>query len=261
MALNTLFRWVGSKRRIAPRIAALIGEVRGRYHEPFCGSAAVFFEALPARASLSDLNGELINALQCLRDRALWTNESANDLLNLIHTAEDYRAVRSIVGGSPMFRAARFFALQATSFQGLWRTNTQGIHNVPPRDDLGQRYELQPFVFAGSWLGGDVNIECRDALTAMADARGGDVVYLDPPYADTFSDYVERWTPLHLAELIDCAFTLRRRGIRVIASDSDTPLVRALYKRARKIHSFTHPQSMAASAKARTPRRELLVEL
>lgn len=268
-----LFRWVGSKRRIAQRIVDVIGSVRGRYHEPFCGSAAVFLALRPKLATLSDLNAELINFWQVVKgnNRDQWDG-GKEPRRRLIHTTQHlvkfgtdascYAMVRAATHQDPIRRAARFWYLQATSFNGLWRENAGGIFNVP----YGFRLNIEPpdyydFDAANEALA-RTRVVHQDAMTAMADADRGDLVYLDPPYAETFADYVSSdWTPLHLAEMIDLAFTLKRRGVRIVASDNDTKLTRALYRSARCMHRFKHPQSVAASARARTPRSELLVEL
>jgi len=61
-------KWVGGKRQLLPEIRAAFPDYRGRYFEPFLGGGAVFFDHAPKRAVVGDLNGELINCYQVIRD-------------------------------------------------------------------------------------------------------------------------------------------------------------------------------------------------
>src|SRR3546814_19585197 len=62
---TSVIRWAGSKRKILPvlRDAYRKSGAKGRYVEPFAGSAALFFDLSPESAVLSDANEELVNAL------------------------------------------------------------------------------------------------------------------------------------------------------------------------------------------------------
>lgn len=254
--MQPFFRWVGSKRRIAPRIVKLLPK-RGRYIEPFCGSAAIFFALEPDEALLSDTNEDLVTCLRCVRSNWKEVEERTNAMILRGADASMFWAVKRRVPDEAYARAARFLYLQATSFNGIWRENQAAEYNVP----CGHRQNIQPYALREHALTMRAARVVRDdAVNIVREAGRGDRVYLDPPYADTFDGYTPNgWTPLHLAELIDAALDARDRGATLVASDSDTPLVRSLYKRARKIHIFEHAQTVAASADAREPRRELLV--
>jgi DNA adenine methylase len=57
-------RYPGGKQHLLKYIVPYLPhreEVKGKYTEPFAGSAAVFFELDPYRAILSDINKELID--------------------------------------------------------------------------------------------------------------------------------------------------------------------------------------------------------
>lgn len=61
-------KWVGGKRQLLPEIRAAFPDYKGRYFEPFIGGGAVFFDHAPKRAVVGDLNGELINCYEVIRD-------------------------------------------------------------------------------------------------------------------------------------------------------------------------------------------------
>src|SRR5260370_35590489 len=61
-------RWAGSKRKLLPKLMPDWGTGYKRYIEPFAGSGALFFALQPDDAVLSDINVELIEALESVRD-------------------------------------------------------------------------------------------------------------------------------------------------------------------------------------------------
>ncbi len=68
--MQPFLKWPGGKRRVAARIAELVGSP-SCYIEPFVGAGAVYAlvkETLPARVILSDVNHDLISLYRNLRD-------------------------------------------------------------------------------------------------------------------------------------------------------------------------------------------------
>ena len=68
--LEPFLKWPGGKRWLVHQYASLFPSQYRRYLEPFLGGGAVFFHLKPQRAVLSDTNGELVNAYQCLKKHA-----------------------------------------------------------------------------------------------------------------------------------------------------------------------------------------------
>ena len=61
-----IFRWAGSKRKLLPTLRQYTPPFV-RYVEPFAGSACLFFDLLPPRALLGDVNHELIETYTAVR--------------------------------------------------------------------------------------------------------------------------------------------------------------------------------------------------
>jgi DNA adenine methylase len=161
-------------------------------------------------------------------------------------------------------RAAAFIYLNKTCYNGLWRVNSKGAFNVP----MG-RYEdpsiLDPanLEAASSVLAGaELHVQPYGAVAA--EARRGDFVYFDPPYqpltptanfvsytADCFGEDDQR----ALAELVH---GLAARGVHVMVSNSDTPLIRTIY-RGLKQHVVLAARAINSRAAGRAPVRELVI--
>jgi DNA adenine methylase len=233
-------KWVGGKTKLLPELLARIPERFARYHEPFCGGAALFFRIAPERAVIADSNPDLMGLYACL----------ARDVAGVIRRLEHHRAAHCEAhyyatrtrwndrdhSWSSADRAATFIYLNKTCFNGLWRVNRAGAFNVP----IG-RYTDPPICVpealraAGALLA-RATLRCTDYATAVADARRGDFVYFDPPYdpvapTANFTSYTtDTFGADDQRALADTARALVARGCQVMLSNSDTPFVRSLYR-------------------------------
>lgn len=236
-------KWVGGKRAVLPEIRALLEPFAGRYHEPFVGGGAVFFElatregGLPAGAVLSDQNERLVRTWRAVRDRV----EEVITLLRKHETAHGeayFYATRQL----PIDRqgdaevAAWFIYLNKAGFNGLYRVNSKGVYNVPIGSHVTPNILDEGNLRAANRLLQGVEIEHQDFAKACAAARPGDAVYLDPPYVPLtasakFTSYTRdgfgRQDQVRLAQV---ARELKARGVRVVLSNHDTEEVRTLYK-------------------------------
>lgn len=191
--LRPLLRWAGSKRKLLPQLSNYWSATNRRYIEPFFGSGALYFSLCPARAILSDLNSELVDMYKTLREDP----EGVYSYIEQMEpTKDNYLSWRSMVPANlqPMQRCARFIFLNRNCFNGLFRTNQAGQFNVP---FSGQRTGSMPakneFLSIAKQLN-DAAMICGDfEEIVLKNARKGDLVYLDPPYAQAnvriFSQY------------------------------------------------------------------------
>ena len=245
-------RWAGGKTRLLDAILPYVPTHFRNYHEPFLGSGAMFF-AVRERATgvclLSDLNGELINAWNVVRtrpDELLRALESYRER----NSERDYYCIRSASPRSMVERAARFFYLNQTAWNALWRVNRWGVFNVPWGARNFRGFDPGELRLARRALAG-VGIIEQDFRAALQKASAGDFVYLDPPYlpiSDTskFSGYTEkRFRIADLKELAGICHSLSERGVRWVLSNRDTPLVRELFSHS-EIVRFTTRRSVAA---------------
>jgi DNA adenine methylase len=222
------------------------------YHEPFLGAGAVFFtirQRATGHAFLSDLNGELINAWKIVREQPDAFLQALTAYVGRDSEA-DYYIIRNEAPTDPIERAARFFYLNQTSWNSLWRVNRWGVFNVPWGARHFRGIESSTIRDMSKILASTF-IEELDFRDALKKARRGDFVYLDPPYlpvSDTskFAGYTE--TRFRLASLADLAAgceELSRRGVMWVLSNRDTSTVRELFAFANIVRLTTR-RSVAA---------------
>jgi DNA adenine methylase len=251
-APKPFLRWAGGKTRLLRALLPHFPNEFRSYHEPFLGGGSVFF-AVRRRATgsycLSDLNSELINAWQVVR-------AAPEEFLEAIESyrgrdsEKDYYVIRNEAPEGAVSRAARFFYLNQTSWNSLWRVNRWGVFNVPWGDRSFRGIDRADLLAVNAALH-KTRIDELDFREALERPRRGDFVYLDPPYlpvSDTskFAGYTEkRFRLASLADLAACCERLSRRGVSWVLSNRDTPSVRKLFSFGRVV-ALTTRRSVAA---------------
>jgi DNA adenine methylase len=230
---RSFLKWAGGKTRYAATIAALAPRFTGTYWEPFMGSAAVFFELAPERAVLSDANEDLVICFQ----EVARAPHLIMDLLDAMpNTRSSYELVRKQDPSALTRpeRAARVIYLNKTGFRGLWRVNRRNEFNVPYGAYERPYYNRERLLRASTALEG-VALRHADYTEALQQAQPGDWIYLDPPYVPLggYSDF-KRYTAGQFYEddhehLADAMRGADARGVYLLLTNADTPLVRELY--------------------------------
>jgi len=233
--MKSFLKWAGGKTRTAETLAALAPpEGFETYIEPFCGSAAVFFVALPDRAVLADANEDLI---VCLQEVARDAEAVMVAVDSHPKRKEHYLAVRSQdpTTLTRTERAARTLYLNKMAFRGLWRVNRSGQFNVPWGNYETRRvYDRDGLLLAASALQA-ADIRHDDFREILLKAEPGDWVYLDPPYVPDrawgdFTRYTSaQFGPADQRDLAELCAELDRNDVRWLLTNSDTKLVRELY--------------------------------
>jgi DNA adenine methylase len=240
------------------------------YVEPFVGGGALFFEWQPQVALLSDANEELMTVYRQVRDRPEELVERLQELAAK-HSEETYYEVRDTFNakdGSPTQRAAFFIYLNKRCFNGLWRVNRSGQFNVP-----SGKYKAPPIfdddnIRAASLALRGVELRCGDFETVLNGIRAGTfdgtLVYADSPYEPltrtaSFTAYTAGgFSQDDQRRLRDTLDGLRQRGCHCIASNSDTPFIRELYKDWR-IDTIQAPRAVSCKADGRKKVSELVI--
>lgn len=240
-------KWAGGKTQLLSQLSRYFPAKFDGYHEPFVGSAAVFFHlynlkqrgelnARMKRVSLTDSNEDLVICYRAVRDGVDgvigWlTEHKAN------HNTRYFYKIRAqnTRNMGDVEQAARLIYLNKTCFNGLYRVNSKGQFNVP----VG-RYK-NPGIFdpddlrAASHALEDVTIEVADFRDVLKRVRKGDFVYFDPPYypvskTSSFTGYTQKAFGKFEHESLALVFkALHERGCSVMLNNSWTDFTRRLY--------------------------------
>ena len=231
-----ILKWAGGKGQLLSKLEPIIPEYTGKYIEPFFGGGALFFDLEPQNAVIADSNPELINCYQQVANNLPAVIEELGKFSN---TEEQFYATRALEWEmlSPEKAAARMIFLNKTCFNGLYRVNRKGQFNVPYGKYKNPTICDEKNLQLASKLLKKSRIICGDYLDVLdKEAKAGDFVFLDPPYVpiSEYGDF-KRYTKEQFYEedhvaLAEKVKELYAKGVYVILTNSNHPLVQELYK-------------------------------
>lgn len=260
--MKPFIKWAGGKRWLAESAAFRIPHFDGRYIEPFLGGGAVFFDLLPQKALLSDLNPKLIEVYQAVCDD--WVKVDAElRRLQRLHSKEFYYEERGRKRLTPHTRAAQFLYLNRTCWNGLYRENTRGEFNVPIGTKTKVIFDGEDFESISAILKNAELMAC-DFEETVRRARMGDLIFADPPYtvAHNLNGFVKYNQNIFSWEdqvrLRDCLVSAASRGAKVVVTNADHHTVRELYRETASYHSVERHSVIAGASRDRRPTSEAI---
>lgn len=249
--MSTILKWAGNKTAIMHELLEHLPAAGLRLVEPFSGSCAVMMATDYPAYLIADINPDLINMYRVISSDTDKFIELARAMFGSHSLAESYYRVREAFNYDNdldcLHRAVYFLYLNRHSYRGLCRYNKSGGFNVPFGNYKGPYFpeaEIRAFAEKAK----RATFICASFDETLAMLKHGDVVYCDPPYDGTFSNYHTSGfgedEQYHLASILE-----RRslQGYPVIASNADTSLVASLY-RTFTLHRITAPRSINIDA-------------
>ena len=241
-----ILKWAGGKRQLLPAILPEIERAHPwmRYHEPFIGGGAVFFELAGMgklgrqMPCISDVNELLIEVYQGVANEV----DAVIALLHehrVQHNKDHYYAVREAVPDTLAERAARLIYLNRTCFNGLFRVNSRGLFNVPMGRYTNPAILDEDNLRACSETLKKADIAVRPFDAILDRAKEGDLVYFDPPYdpvseTANFTAYAkDAFGKAEQARLAEVCQALDDKKVKFVLSNSATPFIRELYAKFR----------------------------
>lgn len=260
--MNPFLKFAGGKRRQVPIIKEYLPKTFNDYYEPFLGGGALFFDLCPKNAYLSDINTKLMCTYRMVRDKLPLVK---GYLRKLVNTEDCYYRIRenNFEMGPETQRAAEFIYVNKVCFNGLYRENKSGQFNVSFGKYANPIICNDEMLNAASKALQGIRLSCGDFIQALDGVRKGSIVYLDPPYipltATSFTNYTSTGFGLndHI-RLRDYAATLRKRGVKVILSNSSSNLTKELYADWSR-QAISAPRSINSKGDERDNVTELLI--
>ena len=239
-------KWAGGKRKLLPQIKEYFPSKINNYYEPFVGGGAVFLNMQLSHPIINDFNGELINTYLAVKNDVdsliyLLKKHKVNNSSDYYYQIRAWDRTGELQKRSNTERAARFIYLNKTGFNGLFRVNSKGQFNVSYNS-----HQKNPAIFNEEVLHAvslylnksNATILNGDYYDAIKNAKKGDFVYLDPPYASvsedkqSFTGYTSNGFGIEEQKRLRDVFDeLTNRGVNVMLSNSKVPLIEDLYKK------------------------------
>lgn len=260
--MEPFLKWAGGKRWLLQSSELPLPRSYSRYFEPFLGSGAAFFSLAPTCAVLSDVNAELINLYQVVRDHP---NELQQHLAlhHANHSKDHYYSTRASVPDDLIKRAARTLYLNRTCWNGLYRVNTRGEFNVPIGTKTAVIYMHENFGAYSEQLKLAELISC-DFEETIGRAGAGDFVFVDPPYTvkhnlNGFVKYNEElfgWSDQ--VRLRNALAAATERGASVALTNADHDSIKELYADLFGYRQLRRHTVLSGLRKGRGPTTEAL---
>ena len=180
--VEPFIKWPGGKRWFFKQYGHLLPQGVTRLIDPFLGGGASLFYLKPNEAVVSDVNQDLINTYQVMRNNYL---ELAELLLayQKKHNSQYYYFIRDLYNPiNEIDRAARFIYLNRMCYNGMYRVNKKGKFNVPIGTREKCTNDIDMFSIYSTYLQRAEIMTC-DFSETLKTAREGDLIFADPPYA------------------------------------------------------------------------------
>ena len=233
-------KWVGGKRQLILQMNDYFPKEFNKYIEPFVGGGAIFFYLLPETAILIDVNKDLINTYNIIRNnvseliKSLKIHKNEKDYYYEVRSQdrnpEEYNKL------SDVNKASRTIYLNRCCFNGLYRVNSKGQFNVPFGKYSNPKFcDEENLVAIHKALKNVLLI--NDSFEKCLDfAEKDDFIYFDPPYVPispsaNFTSYTKgNFGKEDHIKLFNVYKNLDERGCKVLLSNSYSEFILDLYK-------------------------------
>lgn len=240
-------KWVGGKSQLIEQLDALLPAdfddwKNITYIEPFVGGGAMLFYMLQRypniqHAIINDINPDLATCYRTVRDNPNQLIESLRDIESAYFALQSeeerkefFMAVRDRYNEKnldPIENTTKFFFLNRTCFNGLYRVNKKGLFNVPFGKYSNPTICDPETILKDSGLLQRVEILNGDFEGTFEYAQDNTLFYFDPPYrplSDTssFNNYAkEAFNDAAQIRLKEYCDRVNEAGFKFMLSNSD----------------------------------------
>lgn len=234
-------KWAGGKRQLLTQIKERMPKFYNKYYEPFVGGGAVIFEFLPQNAVINDINRALVNTYRQIcnepevflkviykMDSDMW-----EDGKKYYYSLRERYNEKLMKEEFDIELAALFVFINKHCFNGLYRVNRKGLFNVPYNDSKRKSYDEENIRAISQYLKGVTILE-GDFETACENAKEGDFIFFDSPYAPlnptSFESYTKEGFDIESHKRLSRLFdNLTRKGCYCMLTNHNTELIKELY--------------------------------
>jgi DNA adenine methylase len=240
--ITPFIKWAWWKRKLSKTILSEFPENYNNYFEPFLWWGAIFFTIQKSNSCLSDINEELVNVYNVIKNNPI---ELLTELKTYKNTLDFYMEIRWWDRNkkyqedySHIQKAARFIFLNKTCFNWLYRVNSKWQNNVSFWRYKSPDFIQEDLILEISKMFNDknINIKSHSYKDILKDIQKWDLIYLDPPY-DSFDNkkwfvaYDKDWfTRLEQLELSNFCREIHKKWAYFILSNNNTQYIKSIYQ-------------------------------
>ena len=245
--VKPFIKWVGGKSQLIEQLNAQLPAdfdslENITYIEPFVGGGAMLFYMLQHypninHAIINDINPDLTTCYRTVRDNPKELIASLQDIENTylsLNTEEARKEFFMVVRNryneknlDPIENTTKFFFLNKTCFNGLYRVNKKGLFNVPFGRYSNPTICNPETILKDSELLQRVEILNGDFEETFKYAQGNTLFYFDPPYrplndTSSFNNYTkEAFNDNEQIRLKKYCDRINDAGFKFMLSNSD----------------------------------------
>lgn len=244
------FFYVGDKYKLVEQFRVVFPDKINRLFEPFCGGGSVFLNIQASKYIANDNNAYLIRLHEFLSEKSKDEKNFFNNLESLI---VEYGFSASAIGKNvskelkqkyPKTHYAVFNKIQYNKlkkdfnankndmmklyllliygFNHMLRFNRTGDFNLPVGDvDYNKNVKTAIHNYFEFMKQNEVKFYCEDFQKFIANFRfsSKDLIYFDPPYLISSSEYNKCWTIEEEKRLLKLIDSLNEKGIKFALSN------------------------------------------
>ncbi|MDD6251003.1 MAG: Dam family site-specific DNA-(adenine-N6)-methyltransferase [Bacillales bacterium] len=244
------FFYVGDKYKLVEQFKVVFPDKINRLFEPFCGGGSVFLNIQASKYIANDNNTYMIRLHEFLSENSKDEKNFFNNLESLI---EEYGFSASALGKNvskelkqkyPKTHYAVFnkiqykklkndfnankndmmklYLLLIYGFNHMLRFNRTGDFNLPVGDvDYNKNVKTAIHNYFEFMKQNEVKFYCEDFQNFIANFRfsSDDLIYFDPPYLISSSEYNKCWTIEEEKRLLKLIDSLNEKGIKFALSN------------------------------------------
>lgn len=244
------FFYVGDKYKLVEQFKVVFPDKINRLFEPFCGGGSVFLNIQASKYIANDNNTYMIRLHKFLSENSKDEKKFFNNLESLI---EEYGFSASALGKNvskelkqkyPKTHYAVFnkiqykklkndfnankndmmklYLLLIYGFNHMLRFNRTGDFNLPVGDvDYNKNVKTAIHNYFEFMKQNEVKFYCEDFQNFIANFRfsSDDLIYFDPPYLISSSEYNKCWTIEEEKRLLKLIDSLNEKGIKFALSN------------------------------------------
>lgn len=261
--ISPFIKWAGGKRQLLSKLSQLIPADYNNYYEPFIGGGALLMDLQPRKATINDINSELINVYNQIKNNVFLLIEELlflDNNISQIDPSSYYYEMRELYNKSILEdiknekTAALFIFLNKHCFNGLYRVNSKGLFNVPYNNSIGISFSKENLLELSKYFK-NVSILNQDFEKVCNKAKRKDLIFFDSPYSPLNSTTFDAYTKNGFSKddhirLANLFIKLSDKGCYCILTNHNTEFINELYSN-YNIHHIVVKRMINSNGKKR----------